>query len=76
MNLTVAFFFEMMNIGVAHLLLLICFNTPSLTSLSNSTFRVHSFFGNRERSAMVWLSTFLKFNIVGFVIPCPLGSIE
>ena len=44
MNLTVAFFFEMMNIGVAHSLLLICFNTPSLTSLSNSTFRVHLFF--------------------------------
>ena len=44
MNLTVASFFEMMNIGVAHLLLLIRFNTPSLTSLSNSTFRVHSFF--------------------------------
>ena len=44
MNLTVVSFFEMMNIGVAHMLLLIHFNTPSLTSLSNSTFRVHSFF--------------------------------
>ena len=28
MNLSVASFFEMMNIGVAHLLALICFNTP------------------------------------------------
>ena len=44
MNLTVASFFEMMNIGVAHSLLLIHFNTPSLTNLSNLTFRVHSFF--------------------------------
>ena len=40
MNLTVASFFEMMKVGAAHLLLLICFNTPNLTSLSNSTFRV------------------------------------
>ena len=44
MNLTVASFFEMMNIGVVHLLLLIHFNTPNLTSLSNSTFRVRSGF--------------------------------
>ena len=50
MNLTVASFFEMMNIGVAHLLLLICFNTPNLTSLSNSTFRVRSFFLEQERA--------------------------
>ena len=42
MNLTVASFFEMMKVGAAHLLSLIRFNTPNLTSLSNSTFRVRS----------------------------------
>ena len=41
-NLTVASFFEMMKVGVAHSLALIHFNTPTLMSLSNSTFRVHS----------------------------------
>ena len=34
--------FEMMKVGAAHSLSLICFNTPNLTSLSDSTFRVHS----------------------------------
>ena len=42
MNWTVASFFEMMKVGVAHLLALIRFNTPSLKSHSNSTFRVCS----------------------------------
>ena len=40
MNLTVASFFDMMKVGAAHSLALICLNTPNLTSLSNSTFRV------------------------------------
>ena len=42
MNLTVASFFEIIKVGAAHSLVLIRFNTPSLTSLSNSTFRVCS----------------------------------
>ena len=42
MNLTVVSFFEMMKVGAAHSLSLIHFNTPNLTSLSNSTFRVRS----------------------------------
>ena len=42
MNIAVASFFKMMKVGAAHLLSLIRFNTPSLMSLSNSTFRVRS----------------------------------
>ena len=47
MNLTVPSFFEMMNVGAAHSLALICFNAPNFMSLSNSTFRVRTciFFG-------------------------------
>ena len=68
--------FKMMKVGAAHSLSLIHFNIPNLMSLSNSTFRVRScIFGNRVRSAMIWLSTFLKFDIVGFVIPHPQSAI-
>ena len=42
MNLTVASFFEIIKVGAAHSLALIYFNTPSLMSQSNSTFRVCS----------------------------------
>ena len=42
MNLMVTSFFEIIKVGAAHLLALICFNTSSLMSLSNSTFRVCS----------------------------------
>ena len=42
MNLTVASLFEMMKVGEAHSLSLICFNTPNLASLSYLTFRVRS----------------------------------
>ena len=38
MNLIVASFFEMMNVGTVHSQLLICFNTPNLISLSKFDF--------------------------------------
>ena len=38
MNLIVASFFEMMNVGMVHSQLLICFNTPNLISLSKFNF--------------------------------------
>ena len=42
MDLTIPSFFDIMKVGAAHLLALICFNTPSLISHSNSIFRMHS----------------------------------